>query len=307
MRIVFVGMLEFVVLLLWVVVCYYEVVVVYIQFDCLVGCGCGLMFLLVKLEVIVCGILVFQLESLKIFEVQQQFYDLQLDLMVVVVYGLILFKVVFVIFIYGCWNVYVLLLLCWCGVVLIQCVIQVGDVEIGVCLMQMEVGLDIGLVLLCQYILIVVGELGGQLYDCLVEFGVQVLFDGLGLLCVGIKLIVQLQFEVGVIYVYKLDKVEVRLDWVQDVQQFEWIVWVFNFWLIVEVQLVGECVCIYGVVVLFDNKGKVFGILLVVVCEGIDIVCGQGVLCLCVLQCEGGKVIIVVDYFNVCCDLVVGV
>lgn len=35
----------------------------------------------------------------------------------------------------GCINIYVLLLLCWCGVVLIYWVIEVGDVEMGVMLM----------------------------------------------------------------------------------------------------------------------------------------------------------------------------
>lgn len=33
------------------------------------------------------------------------------------------------------------------------------------------------------------------------------------------------------------------------------IVCVFNLWLIVEVMLVGECVCIYGVVVLDEVYG----------------------------------------------------
>lgn len=91
--------------------------------------------------------------------------------MVVVVYGLLLFKVVLDIFKFGCINVYGLILLCWWGVVLIQCFIWVGDSEIGVIIMQMDVGFDMGDMLKIVMLLIEVSDISVLMYDKLVEFG----------------------------------------------------------------------------------------------------------------------------------------
>lgn len=69
MRVVFMGMLDFLVLVLEVlVVVGYEIVVVYCQLLCLVGCGKKLCFMFVYVCVEVLGFEVCYLESLKIFE-----------------------------------------------------------------------------------------------------------------------------------------------------------------------------------------------------------------------------------------------
>ena len=73
---------------------------------------------------------------------------LQPDLMIVVAYGLILPQSVLDIPRYGCWNLHASLLPRWRGAAPIQRAIEAGDAETGVCLMQMEKGLDTGPVLL---------------------------------------------------------------------------------------------------------------------------------------------------------------
>jgi methionyl-tRNA formyltransferase len=306
MKIVFAGTPEFAVASLRAAARHQEVVGVYTQPDRPAGRGRGLMPSPVKLEAIARGIPVFQPESLKSEQAQQQLRDLQPDLMVVVAYGLILPKAVLAIPTYGCWNVHASLLPRWRGAAPIQRAIQAGDADTGVCLMQMEAGLDTGPVLLRQHTPIQAGELGGSLHDRLAELGAQVLSDGLGLLRAGLKPIAQPQPEQGVTYAHKLDKAEARLDWSQDAQVLERTVRAFNPWPIAEVQLAGERVRVHGAVALADNQGKAPGTLLAAGRDGIDIACGQGALRLRVLQREGGKAITAADYLNARRDLAVG-
>lgn len=306
MKIVFAGTPEFAVSSLRAAARHHEVVGVYTQPDRPAGRGRGLMPSPVKLEAIARGIPVFQPESLKTPEAQQQLRDLQPDLMVVVAYGLILPKAVLAISTHGCWNVHASLLPRWRGAAPIQRAIQAGDAETGVCLMQMEAGLDTGPVLLRQHTPIQAGELGGSLHDRLAELGAQVLSDGLGLLRAGLKPIAQPQPAQGVTYAHKLDKAEARLDWSDDAQVLERTVRAFNPWPIAEAQLAGERVRIHGALALADNQGKAPGTLLAVGREGIDIACGQGALRLRVLQREGGKAITAADYLNARRDLVAG-
>ena len=84
MKIVFAGTPEFAVASLRAAARHQEVVGVYTQPDRPAGRGRGLMPSPVKLEAIARGIPVFQPESLKSEQAQQQLRDLQPDLMVVV-------------------------------------------------------------------------------------------------------------------------------------------------------------------------------------------------------------------------------
>ncbi|MGE8283444.1 MAG: methionyl-tRNA formyltransferase [Stenotrophomonas lactitubi] len=307
MRIVFAGTPEFAVSSLRAAARHHEVVAVYTQPDRPAGRGRGLAPSPVKLEAVARGIPVYQPESLKDEAAQQQLRDLQPDLMVVVAYGLILPKAVLTIPTHGCWNVHGSLLPRWRGAAPIQRAIQVGDEKTGICLMQMEAGLDTGPVLLHQELPIAATDTGGQLHDKLAELGAQVLSDGLGLLRAGIKPIARPQPEQGVTYAHKLDKAEAKLDWAQDAEALARTVRAFNPWPIAEALLAGERVRIHGAVALDAAHGQAPGTVLAAGREGIDIACGQGALRLRVLQREGGKAITAADYLNARRDLRVGV
>ncbi|OBU68002.1 methionyl-tRNA formyltransferase [Stenotrophomonas maltophilia] len=306
MRIVFAGTPEFAVSSLRAAARHHEVVAVYTQPDRPAGRGRGLAPSPVKLEAVARGIPVFQPESLKDEAAQQQLRDLQPDLMVVVAYGLILPKAVLAIPAHGCWNVHASLLPRWRGAAPIQRAIQAGDETTGVCLMQMEAGLDTGPVLLHQALPIAATDTGGQLHDKLAELGAQVLSDGLGLLRAGIKPIARPQPEQGVTYAHKLDKAEAKLDWAQDAATLARTVRAFNPWPIAEATLAGERVRIHGAVALDTAHGQAPGTVLAASRDGIDIACGQGVLRLRTLQREGGKAITAADYLNARRDLHVG-
>ncbi|OCK47066.1 methionyl-tRNA formyltransferase [Stenotrophomonas maltophilia] len=306
MRIVFAGTPEFAVSSLRAAARHHEVVAVYTQPDRPAGRGRGLAPSPVKLEAVARGIPVYQPESLKDEAAQQQLRDLQPDLMVVVAYGLILPKAVLAIPTHGCWNVHASLLPRWRGAAPIQRAIQAGDTKTGVCLMQMEAGLDTGPVLLHQELPIATTDTGGQLHDKLAELGAQVLSDGLGLLRAGIKPVARPQPEQGVTYAHKLDKAEARLDWALDAGALARTVRAFNPWPIAEASLAGERVRIHGAVALDLAHGQAPGTVLAASRDGIDIACGQGALRLRVLQREGGKAITAADYLNARRDLRVG-
>lgn len=306
MRIVFAGTPEFAVSSLRAAARHHEVVAVYTQPDRPAGRGRGLAPSPVKLEAVARGIPVYQPESLKDEAAQQQLRDLQPDLMVVVAYGLILPKAVLAIPTHGCWNVHASLLPRWRGAAPIQRAIQAGDAKTGVCLMQMEAGLDTGPVLLHQELPIAATDTGGQLHDKLAELGAQVLSDGLGLLRAGIKPIARPQPEQGVTYAHKLDKAEARLDWALDAGALARTVRAFNPWPIAEATLAGERVRIHGAVALDLAHGQAPGTVLAASRDGIDIACGQGALRLRTLQREGGKAITAADYLNARRDLHVG-
>ncbi len=306
MRIIFAGTPEFAVSSLRAAARHHEVVAVYTQPDRPAGRGRGLAPSPVKLEAVARGIPVYQPESLKDEAAQQQLRDLQPDLMVVVAYGLILPKAVLAIPTHGCWNVHASLLPRWRGAAPIQRAIQAGDAKTGVCLMQMEAGLDTGPVLLHQELPIAATDTGGQLHDKLAELGAQVLSDGLGLLRAGIKPIARPQPEQGVTYAHKLDKAEARLDWALDAGALARTVRAFNPWPIAEATLAGERVRIHGAVALDEAHDQAPGTVLAASRDGIDIACGQGALRLRVLQREGGKAITAADYLNARRDLRVG-
>jgi len=306
MRIVFAGTPEFAVSSLRAAARHHEVVAAYTQPDRPAGRGRGLAPSPVKLEAVARGIPVLQPESLKDEAAQEQLRALQPDLMVVVAYGLILPRAVLAMPTHGCWNVHASLLPRWRGAAPIQRAIQAGDATTGVCLMQMEAGLDTGPVLLQQSLPIPANDTGGQLHDRLAELGAQVLADGLGLLRAGLKPVAQPQPAEGVTYAHKLDKAEARLDWSSDAEALARTVRAFNPWPIAEAQLAGERVRIHGAVALEHVGDHAPGTVIAAGRDGIDIACGRGALRLRVLQREGGKAITAADYLNARRDLVGG-
>ncbi|RZZ84835.1 methionyl-tRNA formyltransferase [Pseudoxanthomonas winnipegensis] len=303
MKIVFAGTPDFAVPSLRAAVRHNEVVAVYTQPDRPAGRGRGLTASPVKLEAIKRGIPVLQPETLRNPETQAALRLMAPDVMVVVAYGLILPKAVLEIPRYGCWNVHASLLPRWRGAAPIQRAIEAGDTESGVCLMQMEAGLDSGPVLLSLSTPISETDTGGQLHDRLAELGGQVLADGLGLLRADMRPVPRPQPAQGVTYAHKLDKAEARLDWTQPAQVLARKVRAFVPWPIAEGQVAGERLRIHGAIAIDLAHNAAPGTLLAATRQGLDIACGQGALRLRVVQREGGKAITAADYLNARRDL----
>lgn len=148
--------------------------------------------------------------SLRSPEAAADIAALNADVAVVVAYGLILPQQILDAPKYGCLNIHASLLPRWRGAAPIHRAIMAGDADTGVCIMQMEAGLDTGPVLLQQATPIAKEETTGQLHDRLSEMGAELIVSALGTLQ---DLKPTPQPEVGVTYATKIDKAEARVDW----------------------------------------------------------------------------------------------
>lgn len=148
--------------------------------------------------------------SLKGVDEQEAFAALNADVAVVVAYGLLLPQAILDAPKHGCLNIHASLLPRWRGAAPIHRAIMAGDVETGVCIMQMEAGLDTGPVLLRQSTSIGAEETTAQLHDHLSQIGASVIVDALAVLT---DLTPETQSETGVTYAHKIDKAEARVDW----------------------------------------------------------------------------------------------
>ncbi|MGH1416001.1 MAG: methionyl-tRNA formyltransferase [Pelagimonas sp.] len=154
--------------------------------------------------------------SLKGTEEQQEFAALGADVAVVVAYGLILPQVILDAPKSGCLNIHASLLPRWRGAAPIHRAIMEGDAETGICIMQMEAGLDTGPVLLRDAFEIGDEETTGGLHDRLSEMGARMICQALDVLP---DLQPEAQSEDGVTYAAKIDKAEAAVDWTRTAQE----------------------------------------------------------------------------------------
>ncbi len=156
--------------------------------------------------------------SLKGAAEQAEFAALEADIAVVVAYGLILPQVILDAPRAGCLNIHASLLPRWRGAAPIHRAIMAGDAKTGVCIMQMEAGLDTGPVLLRDETAIGAEETTGALHDRLSQMGAALIVQALAQLD---QLTPQTQPEEGVTYAAKIDKAEARVDWAQPAAQID--------------------------------------------------------------------------------------
>ncbi|WP_084350441.1 methionyl-tRNA formyltransferase [Primorskyibacter flagellatus] len=148
--------------------------------------------------------------SLKSEEAQAALAALDADIAVVVAYGLILPQAVLDAPRLGCLNIHASLLPRWRGAAPIHRAIMAGDAETGVCIMQMEAGLDTGPVLLRRATAIGAEETTGVLHDRLSAIGAEAIVEALDVLP---SLTPHAQSDEGVTYAAKIDKAEAAVDW----------------------------------------------------------------------------------------------
>ncbi len=148
--------------------------------------------------------------SLKSPEEQAAFAALNADVAVVVAYGLLLPQAILDAPAQGCLNIHASLLPRWRGAAPIHRAIMSGDVETGICILQMEAGLDTGPVLMREATPIEAEETTAQLHDRLSTMGGALITEALTQLP---DLTPQPQPEEGVTYASKIDKSEARIDW----------------------------------------------------------------------------------------------
>ena len=138
------------------------------------------------------------------------------DVMVVAAYGLILPQRVLDHPAHGCLNIHASLLPRWRGAAPIQRAILTGDHQTGVCIMQMEAGLDTGPVISRFSVDIAPHDNAGTLHDKLAATGSAAITDALSRLAREGRLDATAQPTEGVTYAPKIERDEARIDWSQD-------------------------------------------------------------------------------------------
>jgi methionyl-tRNA formyltransferase len=213
---------------------------------------------------------------------------LDIDLMVVVAYGLILPPNVLTTPRLGCINVHASLLPRWRGAAPIQRAIEAGDTRTGVTLMQMDQGLDTGSVLATADTLIGKCENSGSLHNRLATLGAQSL-RGLLARLHQTPVIGTPQAATGACYARQLTRAETWLDWRSSAEVLERRIRAFNPWplarsrlgdmdyLIRQARAKPSCASADPGIVLTAQNGL------------IEVQTGNGVLELLELQRPGGK------------------
>ena len=218
MRIVFMGTPDFSVPILQALAAQHEIVAVYSQPPRPAGRGKAERKSPMQQCAEALGLPVRHPVSLRTQSAAEDFAQLQCDVAVVVAYGLILPPSILQAPKRGCLNIHASLLPRWRGAAPIHRAILAGDAETGICIMQMDEGLDTGAVLQRQATPIRAEETTADLHDRLSTMGADLIVQALDRLP---DLPLQPQSAEGVTYAAKIDKAEARIDWTLPADQVD--------------------------------------------------------------------------------------
>ncbi len=229
-------------------------------------------------------------------EAYEYLSSIEFDVMVVVAYGLILPQEILDISEkqgrHGSFNIHASLLPRWRGAAPIQRAIESGDSKTGVCIMQMDVGLDTGDTVLVADLEIAPDETSASLHDRLAQLGSKLIVNVLNDLQ-GCKNLARVsQAKDGVTYAEKILKSEAEIDWTLNAKEIDQRIRAFN-------PFPGASSSLNGLVMKFWNSrpadtkaagltgkpGDVLGFSH----EGVYIQCGDGILEVLEMQKPGGK------------------
>lgn len=276
---------------------HHNVIAVYTQPDRPAGRGKKLTASPVKELALAHNIPVYQPGSLRKEPAQQQLAALDADIMVVVAYGLILPKVVLDTPRLGCINVHGSILPRWRGAAPIQRALWAGDKETGVTIMQMDIGLDTGDMLLKTYLPIEDDDTSASLYEKLAQQGPDALLQALEGLANG-TLAAEKQDEALANYAEKLSKEEARLDWTKSATQLWQEVRAFNPWPVSYFEHQGNTIKVWQTQVSTTSSNATPGTIISASKKGIEVATGDGVLTLLSMQLPGKKPLSVADILN---------
>ena len=223
----------------------------------------------------------------------------QADVMVVAAYGLILPQWVLGTPRLGCLNIHASLLPRWRGAAPIHRAIEAGDADTGITIMQMDVGLDTGDMLLVEKQTMAPDDTTPTLHDKLAEMGGRLIVQALELAASG-RLLPQPQPHAGVTYAHKIEKHEAQIDWQQSAFVIERRIRAFNPFPGASSTLNGEVIKLQHAHVLIapcEHKTDA-GVILSIQSEGIDVATSDGILRITHLQKSGGKSLPVADFLR---------
>ena len=231
MRIIFMGTPDFAVPALQALLqSNHEMIAVYSQPPKPKGRGYGVSPSRVHQVALDHNIPVFHPKSLKPDSEQEIFKNLAPDIAVVAAYGLILPQAILDIPRLGCLNIHGSILPRWRGAAPIQRAIMEQDDESGVCIMQMEAGLDTGPVFEERRVPITSKTTSAMLHDDLARVGAQALMSVIEALDKDPHIQPKPQPEEGVTYAHKLTHEDAKINWDLDASKIDCLIRGLNPW-----------------------------------------------------------------------------
>ncbi|CRZ20248.1 methionyl-tRNA formyltransferase [Kingella kingae] len=266
----------------------FEIPLVLTQPDRPKGRGMQLQASPVKQAALDLGLRVAQPEKLRNnAEALQMLRDVDADVMVVAAYGLILPQDVLDTPKHGCLNIHASLLPRWRGAAPIQRAIEAGDAETGVCIMQMDVGLDTGAVVSEHRYAIRDTDTANEVHDALMDLGATAIVRDLQQLQAKSSLHATPQPETGVTYAQKLSKEEAKINWNEAAEVVARKIRAFNPVPTVWTEWQGKPMKIWAAHAVVQNGSA--GTVLAADANGIVVACGSGAICITELQAAGSK------------------
>ena len=238
------------------------------------------------------GLTVHQPATFKSPEALAQLRAAEADALIVAAYGLILPLAALDIPKWGCINIHASLLPRWRGAAPIQRALLAGDSLTGVTIMRMAAGLDTGPMLNSRTTRIGPTDTAKTLHDRLAEMGAELICESLDDFSHG-RIREVAQPAAGVTYAAKIEKSEALIQWQQSAEQIHRQIRAFNPWPMAETRFKGEQLRIWDAEPIeapaLSGAAMPPGTALSATREGIDVVCGSGILRILRLQLAGRK------------------
>jgi methionyl-tRNA formyltransferase len=229
------------------------------------------------------------------------------QVMVVAAYGLILPQWVLTSPKLGCLNIHASLLPRWRGAAPIHRAIEAGDAATGVTIMQMDIGLDTGDMLLRDELPILDSDTTGSLHDKLAAMGGDLIVQALAELA-SLKAEKQPEegTDSGITYAHKIEKLEAQIDWSQSAEVITRRIRAFNPFPGAVTSLNGEQIKVWGAEIGHQGDktlletGKTYKNGQIVAVASVFIACAamNNVVNLTELQRPGGKRLKVADFLR---------
>lgn len=219
----------------------------------------------------------------------------QAQAMVVAAYGLILPQWTLAAMPLGCLNIHASLLPRWRGAAPIHRAIEAGDTQTGVCIMQMDTGLDTGGVLLRRAVPIDPSDTTARLHARLASLGAQAMVD---VLAMPQPWQAEPQSDQGITYAAKIEKAEALIDWTQSAAVLARRIRAFDPFPGAHTLWQGQILKLWSALALDSPSPAPPGQVVQASPQGLDVATGAGVLRLLQLQKPGGKRLGVADFLR---------
>ncbi|NBX55216.1 MAG: methionyl-tRNA formyltransferase [Betaproteobacteria bacterium] len=219
----------------------------------------------------------------------------QAQAMVVAAYGLILPQWVLSATPLGGLNIHASLLPRWRGAAPIHRAIEAGDAQTGVCIMQMDTGLDTGGVLLRRKLPIEADDTTARLHDRLASLGAKAMID---VLAMPPPWQAEPQSDQGITYAAKIEKAEAQIDWAQAAVVLARRIRAFDPFPGAHTVWQGQTLKLWSAMALDTPASAPPGQVVQASPQGLEVATGDGVLRVLQLQKPGGKRLGVADFLR---------